>query len=229
MVSISSLTEHEDNHEVLPVAPSWIVVRVSRCPPLPLTPASPKTHLHKQLDLGLLGGVLPTVHPSSVGRDRWPHTLVVSRSVPCRALTGEGFQRAGDLGLSVALLCRGLELTLSFLLKKGGAMGCAPGQGRKLQGLSDVTQHGSIWSHLESISPTQALLQCLQAVGWHPLHFWCPQPCCYLFPAGSRGLQRKCLACYSSCCPSPGPLPLSHPHAGVQCPRASLSIWGERG
>lgn len=34
-------------------------------------------------------------------------------------------------------------------------MGCAPGpasKGRKLQGLSDVTQHGSIWSHSESPS-----------------------------------------------------------------------------
>lgn len=67
-------------------------------------------------------------------------------------------------------------------------MGCAPGQGRKLQGLSDVTQHGSIWSQSESIAPTQALLQCLQAVGWHPQHLWCPQPCCYLCIAGSRAL-----------------------------------------
>lgn len=54
-------------------------------------------------------------------------------------------------------------------------MGCVPGpasKGRKLQGLSDVTQHGSIWSHSESITPTQVLLWCLPAVGWHPQQLW---------------------------------------------------------
>lgn len=33
---------------------------------------------------------------------------------------------------------------------------------------SDVTQHGSIWSHPASIAPIQELLQSLPALGWHP-------------------------------------------------------------
>lgn len=161
----SSLTEHEDTYEVPPPAPHWILVRVS---PRVTAPA-PKPTLTKSSISGSLVVLCCRLSIPAV----WAGSAVVeSESVPC-SLMGEGFQRAAGLGLLAALTPQRAGAHTFFLLKKGGAMGCAPGpasEGRKRQGLSDVTQHGSIWAHPASIAPTQEFLQSLRALGWHPQH-----------------------------------------------------------
>lgn len=138
--------------------------------------------------------MLPTVHPGSVGRNHWPHTVVVSRSDPCRALMGEGFQRAGGLGLLAALTLQRAGAHTFLPFEEGRSNGVCARTRQQGEEAAGPLRRDSAWVYLvtfrvpfQSITPTQVLLQCLRAVGWHPQHVWCPQHCCYLFPARSRG------------------------------------------
>lgn len=213
----------QNAHEFPPPTPSRSLGRMSprgtsEEQPLPRT----ETHLHKQLDLGLLGGARLTLHRGSERRDHWPLSAAVSWSVLCGAPSGGQAAGAPRLhshpeegcGLPFPSFRRGEE--------RWGERRALPAGRVKLGALPAVTQHGSIWTcsrvPFQSIAHAQALLWSLRALGQLPRQ---PRHCRRHLPAGSRGFCRgsvsppRFVLLWSALTPSPS----FHPCAQTPVPR----------
>lgn len=156
----------QNAHELPPPTPSQSLGRMSpRGTSEEQPPPHTETHLHKQLDLGLLGGARLTLHGGSKRRDRWPLSAAVSWSVLCGAPSGGQAAGAPRLhshpeegwGLPFPSFRRGEE--------RRGECRALPAGRVKLGALPAVTQHGSIWMRsrvpFQSIAHAQALLRSL--------------------------------------------------------------------